>query len=569
LHRNDWFVRHSRRLLQERAAAGANMTNVHDTLWTIFRRERDVTRQLRALWALHVTGGLSPDSLFELLNYQAEHIRAWAIRLETDSRQPLANLPSRNVLGKFVQLAVEDPSRLVRLHIASALQRIPLSQRWQIAAGLVNRSDDSSDANLALMIWYGVEPLATVDRATASALAGRSKIPIVRHHLARRITFESAAKRPDGSSFELTSLFREIQHAADAAVQLDLLRGIYDALKGVKNMRGPRGWDTLAEQLAGRPAVSEQALTLGLVFGDPRAATALRKIMMNRTVPPQQRQRAIQILVDGGVPNLSDELRSLLEDPDVRGAAIRALASIDDPATPPALLERYQKLADTERADAISTLAARPSFARTLIQGIDQGIIPRRDISPYIARQIQAFNDRAINAEFARVWGTVRSENTQKRDLIAKYKALATISQPADAERGRAVFQRTCAQCHRLFGEGNDIGPDLTGSNRSNLDYVLENVIDPDAIVGRDFKLNIIATKDGRVLSGIVRERSDKTMILQSANDRITLALDDIDQMKESSKSMMPEGIFETMTPDEVRDLIAYLSTSVPAKRSN
>jgi putative heme-binding domain-containing protein len=126
--------------------------------------------------------------------------------------------------------------------------------------------------------------------------------------------------------------------------------------------------------------------------------------------------------------------------------------------------------------------------------------------------------------------------------------------------RGRSLFGRTCAQCHRLFGDGAEVGPDLTGSNRKNVDYILENVLDPNAVVGRDYRLNVIATKNGRVISGIIRERSDKALVIQTANELVTLALEEVDELKESPVSMMPEGILEKLSDDEVRDLVAYLA---------
>jgi putative membrane-bound dehydrogenase-like protein len=562
LAQNDWFVRHARRLLHERAASGRDMRPVHESLWNMFRQREEIPRKLRALWALHVTGGLDRGSLFKLLDDENENVRAWAIRLEREEKLPLDNSADQNMFGKYVHIAAEDPSPLVRLYLAAALQRIPIAQRWTIAAGLVNHAEDSQDTNLVLMMWYGIEPLVTADRATAAALAGRSKIPLIRRYLARRIVLEpDSLAGPTDPPSGLTALFREIQSASDSDAQLDLMRGIHDALKGRKKLSMPRGWAALSEKLISSPSVHEQALVLGLIFGDSQAATSLRKMMMDRSVSPEKRQWSVQALVEGGERKLGADLLVLLDDRAMRASAIRALAAFDDPGTPKELLNRYASFSQSERADTIGTLTSRPNYARSLFAGIDAGIIPRRDISPYVARQMQAFGNPEINKELARVWGTLQSTTPQKRELIAKYKSLVTTRQSKpDPSHGRVVFDRTCAQCHRLFGEGNDIGPDLTGSNRDNIDFILENVIDPNAIVGSAYKLNIVATKDGRILSGIVRERSEKTLVLQTANDRVTLAVDDIEQMKESANSMMPEGIFDNMTADEVRDLVAYLA---------
>ncbi len=185
LHRNDWWVRHSRRLLQERAAAGRDMTAVHAALNKMLQHPA-VTRRLRALWALHVTGGADEALLGSLLSDPDEHLRAWAIRLLCETGPPPVER-----LQVMAQMAVDDSSTLVRLHLACALQRLPLTQRWAIAHGLVAHAADSEDSNLPLMIWYGIEPLVAVDPERFVQLAAQSKIPLIRQHVARRVAAAS------------------------------------------------------------------------------------------------------------------------------------------------------------------------------------------------------------------------------------------------------------------------------------------------------------------------------------------------------------------------------------------
>jgi putative membrane-bound dehydrogenase-like protein len=198
LHQNDWHVRTSRRLLQERAAAGADMTEVARQLRAMFHEQPDVRRKLRALWTLYAIGQADRDFLAEQLNHESDQVRLWAVRLLVD-RAPLADalpkladlpadevLPSAAVLKRFAELAANDPSAQVRLELASALQRLPLEQRWPIAEALVAHEQDADDPNLPLMIWYGVEPLVPANKARALKLVAACKIPLVRQHIARR-----------------------------------------------------------------------------------------------------------------------------------------------------------------------------------------------------------------------------------------------------------------------------------------------------------------------------------------------------------------------------------------------
>jgi len=182
LRRNEWFVRHSRRILAERAGRGDVGSPVHTALWDILKKHPETPRRLRALWALWVTAGIDQQQLVELLKDRDQHVRSWSIRLLCDT----ANKDPR-ALMKFAQIARSDESPLVRVTLASVLQRIPLNDRWPIVESLVSHADDADDANIPLMIWYGLEPLVTADRSRALQLAVKTKIPLLRRLIARRV----------------------------------------------------------------------------------------------------------------------------------------------------------------------------------------------------------------------------------------------------------------------------------------------------------------------------------------------------------------------------------------------
>lgn len=182
LHKNDWFVRQARKVLQERAAAGKLAEGTGAALREILSEHEDVTRKLRALWALHAIGGLSEEQRLDLLDHAAPYVVAWAMQLELEDRQA-----SDAFLTRLRELALNHPSPVVRLHVASILQRVPLEQRWPITEALVSHADDAADPNIPLMIWYAVEPLVPADRTKALNLLVKTKIPAVREHLTRRI----------------------------------------------------------------------------------------------------------------------------------------------------------------------------------------------------------------------------------------------------------------------------------------------------------------------------------------------------------------------------------------------
>jgi putative membrane-bound dehydrogenase-like protein len=556
LQHNDWHVRHARRVLQERAVAGKLDPATHARLWSILDDNADVTRKLRALWSLHVTGGLDEMQLLVLLDSPHETIRAWVIQLSLEKRQPSAGL-----LNKLAALARSDPSPFVRLYLASGLQRLPAGERWPILEALLGHAEDASDANLPLMLWYATEPLVLLDRARAVELLAMTKIPQVREFIARRLA-------------DPRRLIALLTRESDPIVHRDVLRGLQSVYEGWRQAPMPDGWGTAYEKLTHSPntEVRRRTLSLAVLFGDDKAVLHLRKILADPKAELDARQHALSTLLDKKDPQLLPLLFGLLDDQDLRGAALRSLAAYQDEATPRMILTRYATFSNGEKADAIQTLASRPSYALDLLNAVEQGKVARRDLSAFTVRQLMALRNKQIDAKLAKVWGTIRPASQQKAKLMARYKRLLTSDFLANADllRGRSVYAQTCASCHRIFGEGGDVGPELTGSQRANLDYILENVLDPSAVVAKEYQVTVLETREGRVLTGIVKQETEKTVTLQTQNEKLTLPKNEIETRTTSPLSMMPEGLLEKLTNEEVRDLIAYLASpqQVPLPRS-
>jgi putative membrane-bound dehydrogenase-like protein len=559
LHHNDWYVRTARRLLAERAAGGSDLGNAHRALRDIMTNNRDVSRRLRAIWALHATGGLDDNACLVLLDDSSEHVRAWGVRLACD-----AAAPKPAAVSKFVDMAKTDPSPKVLLALASALQRLSMDERWRVAEPLASRREVASDRMLPLMIWYGIEPLVASDRARAVSWAARCATPLLREYIARRTVAAATAG--------LAEVVAALQ-TTDDPVSVDLLKGAHEGLRGLKQVPRPETWPTVFDRLVVRrnSDVTERVLLLGLDVAEPKAVVLLRKIVLDQQVSADWRRRALSALVERRVPGLAPDLQSLLGDANLRGLAILALAAYEDRATAGLILSRYGEFSASERDAAVATLAARPASALILVEALRTGKIPRRDVSVSIARQLQAFGDRRMDEQLASVWGKLQPTSQAKATLMAKYKTIlaADSPQPADPSRGRAIFDRTCLSCHRLYEGGGDVGPDLTGADRANPDYILENVLDPSAAVSRDYTLTNLATTDGRMISGIIREQSEKSVVIQTANERIVVSREDVEAIKPSTNSMMPEGQLENLAPQEIRDLFAYLASTSQVRAVN
>jgi putative heme-binding domain-containing protein len=256
-------------------------------------------------------------------------------------------------------------------------------------------------------------------------------------------------------------------------------------------------------------------------------------------------------------------LFGLLEDEPFRPSAIRAMAAFEDPRIPQRLVAAYKSLPSDHRQDAIQTLTSRPSFALALLDAIESKTIDRKDVSALIVRQLQQLNDKTVSDRLGKVWGDIRPASADKQARIAEFKTRLTESdlKSADLPRGRALYARNCGTCHKLFDDGGRVGPELTGSQRANLDYLLDNVLDPSGIVPREYKAHTIRVADGRVVQGVILEEQPLMLVVQTANDTVRIPTGDIDSRKESGLSMMPEGLFDRLTAEEVRDLVGYLAS--------
>ncbi|MFO0906225.1 MAG: PVC-type heme-binding CxxCH protein [Pirellulales bacterium] len=555
LHANDWHVRHARRVLQERSAAGQDMSNVHAALAKIFTEQPETSRKLRAMWALFVTGGADEAQLRDWLAHRDEYVRSWAIRLFSES----APWP-HDVQQRFLQLAAAGDSAHNRLQLASAAQRLPLAaDRWALLAALSRRSEDVSDPNLPLMIWYALEPLVPLDPPRAFALASASALPLLRRHVAQRA---ASTATPTAS---LPALLQTLASAPSAA-RRDLLQGTLEGLSGRRRLSQPDDWARVFRLLQKDPQdeVREAALELALLFDDPTAPQRLQDRVKDGGLPFAARERALRSLIAHKSVEVADLLIDLLEDASLRTVAVRGLAEYQHPQTVPALLELYRQASHDAglRQDIVQTLASRKEWAAPLLDAVETKKVARVDLSAFTARQLSSLGERAIQERVARLWGDLRRPAAEKERLIADYKRKLPphVIRQADRASGRVVFQAQCANCHKLFDAGGVIGPDLTGAQRFQLDYLLENLVDPSAAISRDFQMQVVETEAGRVLTGLVVSENDASVTLQSINEKVVVPRREIASRRTSPASMMPEGLLDKLSLAQVRDLIAYLS---------
>jgi putative membrane-bound dehydrogenase-like protein len=547
---NDWYVRTARRLLQHRAAQRSLDQTAVELLHRLLRSDDD-TRVLRAAWTLHATVGLRPKVIQNMLNHPSPYVQAWAVQLTLEDLEV-----EEQTYLRFLDLANGSSDPLVRLYLAAALQRLPSAQVFELATALSQHSEDKEDHNLPLMIWYGVEPHVVENAAAAMQLATTSQIPILTRYIIRRAAVDPAA---------LDGVLIQLGLVDESAKQLAVLDEILKAFEGRVDVAMPSAWETLYALLAKSDSdlVNERAVQVAVVFGDRRVFPQLRQRLTSADVALAKRRAAMQTLLRGRDVELAPHLLQLLDTPELRQLAIRALAAYAHPQTADRLIAGYQKFDSKSRLDAVTTLVARPEYARQLMRAIRDELIPRRDVHAYHVRQLARLEDPKLQQLIKQVWGEIRESSAEKKELIAKQKARLGPEKLRGAAlgHGRMVFAKTCSSCHTLFGTGGKIGPDLTGSNRANLDYLLENVLDPSAVLGKDYRMTVVSTTSGRVLSGLVTAENPTAITLTTINDNVVVPTSEIVDRKLSNLSLMPDGLFDNLSEVEVRDLVAYLAS--------
>jgi putative membrane-bound dehydrogenase-like protein len=514
-----------------------------------------------------------------------EHVRTWAVRLLTESwpldaalgpawvdeatRQQVTR-ESRDLLPVLVRLAERDPSGLVRLALGSTLQRLPVAERPRLAAALVARDDDAGDHNLPLLVWYGLIPVAEAAPEALADVAAACAWPTTRRLIARRLA-ERIVDAPAALSRLLddaATAVRDPGRNPDSAAQLaDTLAGVAAGLAGWRRAPEPATWTAVTDAVAALPESRDRercrtlVRDLAVLFGDGRALDRVRATALDPKAPLAAREAALRTLIEARPAELRDVCDALLGVRYLAVPAARGLATFADDEAAARLVDACRRTHPAQRGEIVSLLVSRASFARRLLDAIAAGRITASDLTAFHVRQIHALGDAALSTRVDTLWGRLRDTPAAKRERVTALAAALDTDTLATADlgRGRRLYDRTCGGCHRLYGVGGELGPDLTGSGRHDLGYLLENIVDPGAVVNRDWRLSVVTLADGRVLSGVVTEARERTVTLATPTERLVLDRDDIESITPTDASPMPDGLLDPLLPAEIRDLIAYL----------
>ena len=575
-HKNQWFVRTAHRLLRERALKKEQDRNeIVNRIQTVLAGEikeqsseqPSFSQLYQTMWLHHAINYPSVDEadavddtgIVSWLRHDNEHVRATVVKLLSD--RPSQALPQKR-LQLLLDLAHNDKSSLVRLHLASAMRRMTPAQRIEMAIALAGHGEDAGDRAQAKLIWYNVEPAIVSNSNRAMQLAGGSKLPHLSHCIYRRL----GAEATDHPEFLVAMLELAGRSKADA---IAILPAMQEALNGRRKVPAPENWESTVK-LCGEfrtPEIDRTLAFLGAIFGNGVSTAQLKQIASNLENDVAVRRQAIKAYAQAKPEGLFETLRDLLygpsvlvDDPVVSAEVVRALAYCSEPEVASLILVLFEWFDAETKRSAIATLCTRGVWAKELLQAIGAGRIQRNELNAANARQIKGHGDDELNELLAEHWGVVKETPEELAAKMSEIRALVERDDIApDMANGAKLFSTNCASCHVLNGVGGNRGPDLTGSDRQNISYLLENIIAPSSSVADTYRSSVLKLEDGRTLVGVITEESPTTLKLLMVDEEVVIEINTIEGRRNTQESLMPTGLLDKLSEQEIVDLFGYL----------
>jgi len=585
-HPNDWYVRKARRILADRRDPEVILP-----LRTLVLDAKTEQLALQALWALYVSGGFDEATAARFLEHSSPHVRSWTIRFLGDDGRISESLAKR-LLG----LAATDLDVRVRSQLASTARRLPARDGLPILEQILLRDEDEKDPHVPLLLWWGIEQHVSTSRDRILAFVTSSESwnsTLVRNTIVERLIRRFAA---EGTTAGYDACARLLTSAPTLKERQRLLEALGQGLGEQRAVDRAKSLGTLFTDLAvverksdstiprpgkitpllertlsafwSRNCTDPTLIALMLRIGKPDARGRAMALASDPRTLLASRIAMVQLLGESPDRTQIDFLLHIVggNEPDsLQLAALASLGKHDPASIGPALLHLYPRTRNGLRSRAVDVLLSRRESALACLQAVDQGRLPAKDFAVDQLRVVSLYQDRRLDELVHRHWGSIQRGTPEEK--LAEMRRLSNDLRAGagNALRGKELFGKHCATCHRLFDEGNQVGPDLTYANRKDRDFLLVSTVDPSAVIRKEFLSYVVQTIDGRYLTGILADQNPGSITLLGAkNERTIVPRAQIETCKESAVSLMPENLLKDLKPDELRNLFAYLQSDKP-----
>lgn len=552
-HPNKWWRQTALRVIGDRADKA------------LASKLRDValksTGQLaiEGLWGTHLCRGFTDDFVVGALAHSDEHVRAWTVRLHVGSGG--ANTKA------LLDLARDENSPFVRSQLAASARRLPAVQALEFVRELVTRDADAADPHIPLLIWWAVEKHTLRERSKVMEIFGTSSA--WRQKISAEYILPRLAQRygAEGTSEGFENVAALIESAPGLSEREKLLRSLAEAYKGRTIESPPHSLRAAVESIAGGNELLVTKVRLGLA-SDAELKTASENI--------QQLDKPVELIEALGVARVEQAIAVLSQiaasdrTTTIRKTALQALQHFSQPEIARDILKSWQRFKEdaTLRTAALELLSRRKPWSIELLEAVEQRTIARTDVPFDVVERIRRHDDPALAQLATKLWGRTRQTPAELQQRVAGVaKTISTGG--GDASRGKQIFSTACATCHKLHGEGQTIGPDLTGYERDNLDFLLLSIVDPNAGIREEYTNFELQTTDDLLLTGYIVERGAHAVTIEDAQQgRVTIPQNRINSLQASALSRMPEGLLDALSDEQIRDLFAYIRSPGPTAKA-
>ncbi len=479
--------------------------------------------------------------------------------------------------------------------MAATAKRLPAPACLQIVDALLRAHPNESDARIPWLIWWAVEAKAPTDTSrivvefSHPAVWSNPAARDVALLLIRRYAAEGTSTGYDACAKLLSTVPEQY---ADSAHEY-LRKGLAERSVGLQGVGQGGLYGDQAAGAAGDPATEIRRyepltrslqsfiaalwqqhpddpalLELALRANIDEAYPTLKTAAFQPGQKPELRASLFALLREFGqadlAPRLIQQLNAKQLD-SVKLAVLDVLATHETPAVTSALVVAYPIASKDVQHRIRDVLFSRSGSALAFLQSVDAGKLKREDIPVDQLRRLSLHKDEQINTLVHKHWGNIGPGSSEEKLATMRRFNNDLRAGTGNPAAGKLIFEKTCAVCHLLFGRGNHIGPDLTIANRADLAAVLGNIVDPNAVIRREFMNYVVTTTTGRILTGVIAEQDAAFVTIVDANNQRTkISRNEIDDLHESDVSLMPERLLEKLTTQELRDLFAYLQSPKP-----
>jgi len=559
---NIYFREAAQRLLTER-----NTPAIREPLQRLILDDAVPRKaRLHGLWALVGTGRLEPAFHARLLQHADPAYRAWGVRAAGSFRAVEPGIRDR------VAALARDRSPDVQLQVAIAARKIEGLDPLPVLVEVLSACGE--DRLIPAIAWQNLHPLLPGQGSRFVWLIGRADLrdaPALAKLLPRAV--DRILGEPDANLGPVREVLGRLVDQ-DTKLARQCLAVIADRLQELSEARRGKLRDRLSPVirpiLTGDPtgplSFDAQLLASRLGIGSLDAGF-IRERFATVNQPEAIRLQALDALIAFQDPSLPQVVGQVLASgpPGFLARILAALGRLDNPKIAQVVLAKLPALEPELQPLAVDLLLQREPWARKLLDAVLAGKLPRSTLDVNQLRKILESNDREAIWAVEKAWGTIRSERDPQREKVVVTMGDYLRRHPGDPRAGRAVFRNLCAQCHTIYGEGQAVGPDLTGNGRGSFDQLLASIFDPSLVIGPAFQTTTVVTEGGRNLTGLVVEDSDRRIVLKlPGGGQEVVPRNDVKFTRTSKLSMMPEGIENLLGKGELADLFAFLALDRP-----